>query len=70
MIPHTLVLKPGLVVHGSYSGYWFCGRPSFCDLWHDLRAGARHAGPATRWPPCDPRRDEGSDHAGLRPARD
>ncbi len=38
MIPHTLVLKPGLVVHAIYNGYWFWGRPSFSDLWHDLRA--------------------------------
>jgi hypothetical protein len=38
MIPHTLVLKPGLVIHSIYNGYWFWGRPSFVDLWHDLRA--------------------------------
>ena len=37
MIPHTLVLKPGLVVHSIYNGYWFWGRPSVDDLWHDLR---------------------------------
>jgi peroxiredoxin len=37
MIPHTLVLKPGLVVHTIYNGYWFWGRPSLDDLWHDLR---------------------------------
>ena len=38
MIPHTLVLKPGLVIHSIYNGYWFWGRPSIADLWHDLRA--------------------------------
>src|SRR3982751_3886191 len=38
MIPHTLVLGPGLVVHSVYNGYWFWGRPSVIDLWHDLRA--------------------------------
>jgi peroxiredoxin len=38
MIPYTLVLKPGLVVHSLYNGYWFWGRPSIADLWHDLRA--------------------------------
>jgi peroxiredoxin len=38
MIPHTLVLKPGLVIHSVYNGYWFWGRPSVYDLWHDLRA--------------------------------
>jgi hypothetical protein len=37
MIPHTLVLKPGLVIHSIYNGYWFWGRPSLIDLWHDLR---------------------------------
>ena len=37
MIPHTLVLKPGLVIHRIYNGYWFWGRPTVSDLWHDLR---------------------------------
>jgi peroxiredoxin len=37
MIPHTLVLKPGLVVHSIYMGYWFWGRPSTEDLRRDLR---------------------------------
>jgi peroxiredoxin len=37
MIPHTLVLKPGLVIYRIYNGYWFWGRPSINDLWHDLR---------------------------------
>jgi peroxiredoxin len=27
MIPHTLVLKPGLVIHTVYNGYWYWGRP-------------------------------------------
>jgi hypothetical protein len=38
MIPHTLVLKPGLVIYSIYNGYWFWGRPSIADLWRDLRA--------------------------------
>lgn len=37
MIPHTLVLKPGLVVHSIYNGYWYWGRPSLADLHRDLR---------------------------------
>jgi peroxiredoxin len=37
MIPYTIVLKPGLVIHSIYNGYWFWGRPSVVDLWHDLR---------------------------------
>jgi hypothetical protein len=46
MIPHTLVLKPGLVIHSVYNGYWFWGRPSFYDLWRDLRAAATVIGSA------------------------
>jgi len=45
MIPHTLVLKPGLVVHSSYNGYWFWGRPALADLWHDLRTVTREIRP-------------------------
>ena len=45
MIPHTLVLKPGLVVHKIYNGYWFWGRPSVVDLWHDLRDLMRETRP-------------------------
>ena len=37
MIPHTLVLKPGLVIHTIYNGYWFWGRPSVDELRSDLR---------------------------------
>ena len=45
MIPHTLVLKPGLVIHSIYNGYWFWGRPSFYDLWRDLRAATAEIRP-------------------------
>jgi peroxiredoxin len=45
MIPHTLVLKRGLVIHSVYNGYWFWGRPSLDDLWHDLRAVTREIRP-------------------------
>ncbi|WP_051549576.1 redoxin domain-containing protein [Nocardioides sp. URHA0032] len=45
MIPHTLVLKPGLVIHSIYNGYWFWGRPSAADLWRDLRAATRESRP-------------------------
>jgi hypothetical protein len=48
MIPHTLVLKPGLIVHKIYNGYWFCGRSSFVDLWHGLRVVG-----AEIWPDWD-----------------
>ncbi len=45
MIPHTLVLKPGLVIHSIYNGYWFWGRPSVDDLRHDLRTVTREIRP-------------------------
>ena len=37
MVPHTLVLAPGRKVHSIYCGYYFWGRPSRDELWHDLR---------------------------------
>src|SRR3954452_22680997 len=45
MIPHTLVLAPGLVIYSIYNGYWFCGRPSVIDLSHDLRTVTRQIRP-------------------------
>ena len=45
MIPHTLVLKPGLVVYSVYNGYWFWGRPSVEDLRRDLREVTREVRP-------------------------
>lgn len=38
MIPHTVVLEPGLVIYRIYLGYWFFGRPTVEELRHDLRA--------------------------------
>ena len=38
MIPHTLVLEPGLRVYKIYNGYWFFGRPTVEELRIDLRA--------------------------------
>jgi peroxiredoxin len=45
MIPHSLVLKPGLIIHSVYNGYWFWGRPSLDDLWRDLRAATSEIRP-------------------------
>ncbi len=45
MIPHTLVLKPGLVIHSVYNGYWYWGRPSVEDLRRDLREATREVRP-------------------------
>jgi peroxiredoxin len=45
MIPHTLVLKPGLIIHSIYNGYWFWGRPSVEELRRDLREVSREIRP-------------------------
>jgi peroxiredoxin len=37
LVPHTIVLAPGLIIEKVYVGYWFWGRPSPYDLWADLR---------------------------------
>ncbi len=45
MIPHTLVLEPGLRVYRIYNGYWFFGRPTVEELRLDLRAVLRRCRP-------------------------
>ena len=45
MVPHTLVVKPGLVIHSVYNGYWYWGRPSIEDLRRDLREVTREIRP-------------------------
>jgi peroxiredoxin len=45
MIPHTLVLEPGLVVYKIYVGYWYFGRPTVEELRLDLRAVTRKCRP-------------------------
>ncbi len=45
MIPHTIVLEPGLVIYKVYNGYWFFGRPTIEDLRQDLRAVLRQCRP-------------------------
>ena len=45
MIPHTLVVEPGLVIHKIYMGYWFFGRPTVDELRQDLRAVSKKCRP-------------------------
>jgi peroxiredoxin len=45
MIPHTFVLKPGLVIYSIYNGYWFWGRPGVEELRRDLRAASAEIRP-------------------------
>jgi peroxiredoxin len=78
MIPHTLVLKPGLVIHSIYNGYWFWGRPSIEDLSRDLREATREirpdwdlSAPGLReaWDAGDRSRFYDEDTAGVTAAR-
>ena len=45
MIPHVIVLEPGLIIYKIYNGYWFFGRPTVEDLRQDLRAVTRKCRP-------------------------
>ena len=45
MIPHTIVLEPGLVIFKIYNGYWFFGRPTLEELRQDLRAVTKKSRP-------------------------
>jgi peroxiredoxin len=45
MIPHTIVLEPGLIIHKIYNGYWFFGRPTLEDLRQDLRVVLKKSRP-------------------------
>jgi len=38
MIPHVIVLEPGLEIYKIYDGYWYFGRPTMEELRQDLRA--------------------------------
>ena len=44
-VQQALVLKPQLVIHSIYNGYWLWGRPSVENLRQDLRAATRKIGP-------------------------
>jgi peroxiredoxin len=45
MIPHTIVLEPGLIVFKIYLGYWYFGRPTLEELRQDLRTVSRKCRP-------------------------
>ncbi len=45
MIPHVMVLEPGLVIYKIYNGYWFFGRPTLEELRQDLRAVTKKCRP-------------------------
>jgi peroxiredoxin len=45
MIPHVIVLEPGLVIHKVYNGYWYFGRPTIEELRRDLRTVSQKCRP-------------------------
>lgn len=45
MIPHVIILEPGLVVYKIYNGYWYFSRPTLEELRQDLRAVLRKCRP-------------------------
>lgn len=45
MIPHTIFLEPGLIVHAIYNGYWYWGRPTPEELRQELRVITRKCRP-------------------------
>ena len=59
MIPHVIVLEPGLIIYKIYNGYWFFGRPTLEELRQDLRAVTKKCRPdwdittiaEPSWPP-------------------
>src|SRR5260370_12654597 len=48
MIPHVIVIEPGLIIFKIYKGYWFFVRPTIENLRQAFRAVLNNASP-----PCD-----------------
>jgi hypothetical protein len=68
MVPHTLMLEPGLVVYKIYNGYWYWGRPTPEELRQDFRAITQRIRPD--WDLADPevrQRWESGDKADFFP---
>ncbi len=51
MIPHTLVLKPGLIIHSVYNGYWFWGARRSTTCGGTCATPAARSAPTGTWPP-------------------
>jgi hypothetical protein len=45
MIPHVIVLEPGLVIHKIDNGSWVFGRPTMEELRQDVRAVSKKCRP-------------------------
>jgi peroxiredoxin len=53
MIPHTVLLEPGLVVYRVYNGYWYWGRPTPEEIRQDFRSISQKCRPD--WDLSDPK---------------
>ncbi len=53
MVPHTIVLEPGLKIYKIYNGYWYWGRPTPEELRQDFRAISQKVRPD--WDLSDPK---------------
>ena len=45
MVPHTIFLEPGLVIHAIFDGYWYWGRPTPEELRQEFRVLTRKCRP-------------------------
>ena len=45
MVPYTIFLEPGLVIHSVFNGYWYWGRPTPEELRQEFRAISRKCRP-------------------------
>lgn len=52
MIPHTILLEPGLKIYRIYNGYWYWGRPTPEEIRQDFRAISEKVRPD--WDLSDP----------------
>lgn len=53
MIPHTILLEPGLKIYKIYNGYWYWGRPTPEELRQDFREISKKVRPD--WDLSDPK---------------
>jgi peroxiredoxin len=69
MIPHTILLAPGLEIRRVWSGYYYWGRPSTSELHAELRELTRDI--RRDWDPTDPelrRRWDAGDKSAFYPS--
>ena len=65
VVPHTVILSPGLVIEKVYVGYWFWGRPSPEQLWTDLGEIHARIKPDFDPTPAEPRAEWEAERVGA-----